>query len=131
MKKETVILAAYGVGLAFLAYVVYKIIEAVPTGAKVSAALDQAATDEGLQESQAQYGPQTLYDQARSDYAASIGWDLTGNGVLTVPGWPGYNEWVKGGIGPDGYTYGSDDYPLVPAALGWWGNIENRLGQVF
>ena len=131
MTKQNAVLVAYGLGIGFLAYVVYKVIEAVPTGAKISAALDQAATNEGLQESAAQYGPQTLYDQARTDYAASINWDLSGDGVLNVPGWPGYNDWVKGGIGPDGFTYGSSAYPLVPAAKGWLGNIGASLGQVF
>jgi hypothetical protein len=85
---------------------------------EVGAMADQAATNYGASTSTEQYGPQIEYDSARSAYATSIAFDIAGQGVNNIPGWPTLADW-ENGDGPAGFTYGSQNYPQAPPASVW------------
>lgn len=94
--------------------------------AKVSTALDTGAENYGEAQSAQENGPRTEYNSARSAYAASVSWDFVSQGY-SIPGWPTFEQWQNGGVGPAGFRYGDSNYPSVPEAS-WWGSVTSAVG---
>ena len=110
LTKDLLTAFAPYIVLGVVGFIVWEKYFKDPVGA-ASAALDTFATNAGQAGAVATYGPQTEYNKARSDYAASIDWDFVTQG-MSVTGWPSESDWV-GGAGPSGFTYGSANYPAV------------------
>lgn len=103
-------IAAYGaagIAAAYIAYKLYKDLVTNPFG-KLSTILDEAAESSGLRTATAALMPNTLYITARSAFSKSQG--LTDGGALPASLWPAYEDWING-QGPQGFTYGSANYP--------------------
>ena len=110
MKLETWIVLGQTALVAGVAWFGYKEYQKWFGGAN-GGIVGQAATSAGYDVAVSATSPQLEYDQARQDYAKSLG--MTGD-LSSPPNWPDNNNWIYYGAGPDGFTYGSAKYPKAP-----------------